>query len=53
VAGDSLPGEFSIPYGFPRSGRYRLWVQVKRGGVVRTAVFDTDVAPAAVAVRGR
>ena len=47
AAADSLPGEFSIPYGFPRSGRYRLWVQVKRGGIVRTAVFDADVAPVA------
>jgi hypothetical protein len=46
MGSDSLPGEFSIPYGFPRSGRYRLWVQVKRGGIVRTAVFDADVAPA-------
>ncbi len=34
----------SFPYAFPRPGRYRLWVQVKSGGRVRTGVFDAEVA---------
>lgn len=41
-----LPGEFTIPYGFPRPGRYRLWVQFKRAGRVQTGAFDLVVAPA-------
>ena len=43
-AGDG--GAFSIPYAFPRSGRYRIWVQVRHRGAVRTAAFDATVAPA-------
>lgn len=42
----SLAGDIAFPFVFPQAGRYRLWVQVKRGGAVRTAAFDVDVAAA-------
>jgi hypothetical protein len=40
AAGSSV----SFPYAFPKPGRYRIWVQVKSGGQVRTGVFDAEVA---------
>jgi hypothetical protein len=37
--------EVSFPYGFPKAGEYRLFVQMKRGGTIETGVFDTQVLP--------
>jgi hypothetical protein len=34
---------FTIPYEFPKPGRYRLWVQVKADGRVLTGTFDANV----------
>jgi hypothetical protein len=39
----SLSPEVSFPYGFPKAGDYRLFVQVKRAGRVETGVFDAHV----------
>ena len=33
-----------FPYEFPRSGRYRIWVQIKTHGQIMTAAFDAAVA---------
>jgi hypothetical protein len=35
--------EVSIPYAFPRAGRYRVWIQMQRAGQVVTGAFDADV----------
>ena len=40
---DPLPPTASFPFGFPQTGLYRLWVQMKRDGRVYTGVFDVRV----------
>jgi hypothetical protein len=42
---DTRSAEVSFPYGFPKAGEYRIFVQMKRGGTIETGVFDTQVLP--------
>lgn len=37
--------EISFPYGFPKAGDYRIYVQMKRAGKVETGAFDLRVLP--------
>jgi hypothetical protein len=36
--------EIAFPYAFPSAGAYRVWIQLRVGGVVRTGAFDVAVA---------
>jgi hypothetical protein len=42
-ASGTMSSEVSFPYGFPKAGDYRIFVQVKRAGKVETGVFDAKV----------
>jgi len=42
---DKMSPEVSFPYGFPKAGEYRIFVQIKRAGHIETGVFDTLVTP--------
>ena len=41
----STPSTLTFPYGFPTPGDYRIFVQIKRNGVIETAAFDACVEP--------
>lgn len=43
MAMGAQPPEVGFPYGFPRPGDYRIFVQIKRAGQVETGVFDARV----------
>jgi hypothetical protein len=38
-----MSSEISFPYGFPKAGDYRLFIQIKRSGQVQTGIFDVKV----------
>ena len=47
LVGSGPEDGISFPYEFPKSGRYRIWVQVKSNSQVMTGVFDAEVTAAA------
>jgi hypothetical protein len=44
MPGDKIDPHITFPYGFPRPGLYRIFVQIKRAGRVETVAFDMDVS---------
>ncbi|MGB6459819.1 MAG: hypothetical protein WBG02_07635, partial [Candidatus Acidiferrum sp.] len=43
MAPSTIEPEVSFPYGFPKAGEYRIFVQVKRAGQIETGVFEAHV----------
>jgi hypothetical protein len=42
---DHVSPEIKFPYGFPKAGNYRLFIQAKRAGKIETGIFDVKVEP--------
>jgi len=43
MQGASLPAQLAFPFGFPKAGRYRMFIQIQRAGLPETASFDFNV----------
>ena len=43
MAAEETRSEILFPYAFPSPGRYRVWVQLRVRGTVRTAGWETEV----------
>jgi hypothetical protein len=43
MAADGLPATVSFPYGLPKPGVYRIFVQMKRSGEIMTGLFNANV----------
>jgi len=40
---EPIPNTVEFPYGFPSTGRYRIFVQMKHGAIIETGVFDATI----------
>ena len=40
---EPISSTVEFPYGFPSSGQYRIFVQMKHGGTIETGAFDASV----------
>jgi hypothetical protein len=43
LAASGMSAQVSFPYGLPKPGAYRIFVQMKRGGEIMTGSFKANV----------
>jgi hypothetical protein len=45
LSGDADGSEATFPFSFPSAGNYRIFVEMKHGGILETGAFDLTVLP--------